>query len=225
MEKWTPATEGAGFEFTPILKPLEPFRDAVAGVVRAERRSEGGGPHAGASTRFLTAVRRTTIGRRSAGRHLDGSDRRAGAWRTHPAGVARARARRPRLRRLVRRRLQLRLHQHDLLAQPQRRRCRWRTIRARCSSGCSATAAPPTRRRAPPAPRPTAACSTRSPARPPISAAVSAPAIAPSCRNISRRCATSSGASSRPKSRAATEIADRADNRRAFPLASTITPG
>ena len=27
MDKWTPATEGAGFEFSEILKPLEPFRD------------------------------------------------------------------------------------------------------------------------------------------------------------------------------------------------------
>ncbi len=29
MDKWTPAATGAGFEFTPILKPLEPFRDYV----------------------------------------------------------------------------------------------------------------------------------------------------------------------------------------------------
>jgi hypothetical protein len=29
MDKWTPATEGAGFEFTPILKPLEPHRNYV----------------------------------------------------------------------------------------------------------------------------------------------------------------------------------------------------
>lgn len=29
MDHWVPATEGAGFEFTPILKPLEPFRDRV----------------------------------------------------------------------------------------------------------------------------------------------------------------------------------------------------
>ena len=29
MDKWTPATEGSGFEFTEILKPLEPFRDRV----------------------------------------------------------------------------------------------------------------------------------------------------------------------------------------------------
>ena len=27
MDKWTPATEGTGFEFSEILKPLEPFRD------------------------------------------------------------------------------------------------------------------------------------------------------------------------------------------------------
>ena len=30
MDKWTPATEGAGFEFTPILKPVEPFRALTA---------------------------------------------------------------------------------------------------------------------------------------------------------------------------------------------------
>src|SRR5690606_2884029 len=29
MDQWTPATEGAGFEFTPILKPLEPYRDRL----------------------------------------------------------------------------------------------------------------------------------------------------------------------------------------------------
>src|SRR5438128_9596137 len=27
MDKWTPAAEGTGFEFSEILKPLEPFRD------------------------------------------------------------------------------------------------------------------------------------------------------------------------------------------------------
>ena len=29
MRAWTPTTEGTGFAFTPILKPLEPFRDQV----------------------------------------------------------------------------------------------------------------------------------------------------------------------------------------------------
>src|SRR5215470_14476488 len=27
MKQWTPEQEGAGFEFSPILKPLEPFRN------------------------------------------------------------------------------------------------------------------------------------------------------------------------------------------------------
>lgn len=29
MDHWVPATEGTGFEFTPILKPLEPFREHI----------------------------------------------------------------------------------------------------------------------------------------------------------------------------------------------------
>lgn len=29
MNKWTPATEGTGFELTPILEPLAPFRDRM----------------------------------------------------------------------------------------------------------------------------------------------------------------------------------------------------
>ena len=32
MDHWTPATEGANFEFSEILKPLEPFRDRVCVV-------------------------------------------------------------------------------------------------------------------------------------------------------------------------------------------------
>jgi len=42
MDRWTPKTEGAGFEFSPILQALEPFRDAVnvisGGVVGEEVR-------------------------------------------------------------------------------------------------------------------------------------------------------------------------------------------
>jgi hypothetical protein len=55
MPFWTPAAEGAGFEFKPILKPLEPFRDHLR-VFSGLNGVNGGGPHAGASTRFLTAV-------------------------------------------------------------------------------------------------------------------------------------------------------------------------
>jgi len=44
MKSWTPATEGAGFEFSPILKPLEPLKDRVVVVSNLSRR--GGDNHA-----------------------------------------------------------------------------------------------------------------------------------------------------------------------------------
>src|SRR5262245_45929734 len=62
MNKWTPATEGAGFEFTPILKPLEPFRDHLVVLTGmnskppALKPGEDPGVHARASTRFLTGM-------------------------------------------------------------------------------------------------------------------------------------------------------------------------
>jgi hypothetical protein len=60
--QWFPAAEGAAFEFTPTLKPLEPFRDrllVVSGLDSipppppGERQYNN---HADASTRFLTDV-------------------------------------------------------------------------------------------------------------------------------------------------------------------------
>lgn len=38
MDRWTPATEGADFEFTPILKPLEPFRNQLTIVSNMENK-------------------------------------------------------------------------------------------------------------------------------------------------------------------------------------------
>jgi hypothetical protein len=55
MGQWTPATAGADFEFTPILKPLESFRDSlvvVSNLVRAETNSN----HAVSSGCWLTGV-------------------------------------------------------------------------------------------------------------------------------------------------------------------------
>ena len=34
MEQWIPERVGAGFEFKPILKPLEPFKDQIVVVSR-----------------------------------------------------------------------------------------------------------------------------------------------------------------------------------------------
>ncbi len=61
MDKFTPATEGTGFEFTPILKPLEPFRDRltiVSGLaaIGAESQGDGGGDHSRCAPYYLSGV-------------------------------------------------------------------------------------------------------------------------------------------------------------------------
>ena len=62
MNNWTPTVEGAGFELTPILEPLAPFRDRMlilSGLDQNEaRRLEGelGGDHPRACTAFLTGT-------------------------------------------------------------------------------------------------------------------------------------------------------------------------
>jgi hypothetical protein len=58
MAQWTPATEGAGFEFTPILKPLEPFRDrlnVVSGL--GHRAADTTAVHSLSPTTWLSGVR------------------------------------------------------------------------------------------------------------------------------------------------------------------------
>jgi Protein of unknown function (DUF1552) len=59
MDQWTPAAEGAGFDFTPTLAALEPFRDrllVVSQLACVPTPGRPGGAHAKASTRFLTDV-------------------------------------------------------------------------------------------------------------------------------------------------------------------------
>lgn len=61
MKDWKPATTGAGFEFSRILKPLEPFRDdlvVLSGLDHhnANALGDGGGDHARAGAAFLTGV-------------------------------------------------------------------------------------------------------------------------------------------------------------------------
>jgi hypothetical protein len=61
MSNWTPAAQGKNFEFTPILKPLEPFRDQTLVLTRlmdynANALGAGGGDHARASASFLTGA-------------------------------------------------------------------------------------------------------------------------------------------------------------------------
>ena len=57
MDRWTPATAGADFEFTPILKPLEPYRDSVTVVTNLTRPEQGVDTnHAGAPASWLAGV-------------------------------------------------------------------------------------------------------------------------------------------------------------------------
>ena len=61
MQNWTPATEGAGFEFTPILKPLESYRRDILVLTGLNstpppQSAELPGNHGRAATRFLTDV-------------------------------------------------------------------------------------------------------------------------------------------------------------------------
>ena len=61
MEKWTPATEGADFQFAPTMKSLEPFRERLlvfSGLAQVQGRAlgDGAGDHARAGATFLTGV-------------------------------------------------------------------------------------------------------------------------------------------------------------------------
>ena len=85
MDKWTPATAGSGFEFTEILKPLEPFRDhlnVVSGLSHPFVAGAGGADvsaganHTRAAAVFLTGA----VPEKGAQAHLGVSvDQRAAA--------------------------------------------------------------------------------------------------------------------------------------------------
>jgi hypothetical protein len=76
MDHWTPATEGVGFNFPTILQPLERFRNQIE-VLSGMHGVDAEGPHARASTRFLTGV---------ASQRDDGSNLKAGISMDQIAG-------------------------------------------------------------------------------------------------------------------------------------------
>ena len=69
MDEWTPQAAGSGFDFTPILKPLEPFRSSVTVVSNLAAPSQNTGSHAAAAGSWLTGL---------APKRTDGPDFRAG---------------------------------------------------------------------------------------------------------------------------------------------------
>ena len=76
MDHWTPTTEGSGFDFPTILKPLEPFRKHVQ-LLSGMHGKDAEGLHPRASTCFLTGV---------ASLRDDGSNLRAGISMDQIAG-------------------------------------------------------------------------------------------------------------------------------------------
>ena len=83
MEDLTPASEGSNFEVTPILSPLEPFRDQLHVVSGLEARPAGdgsGGDHMRSAAAYLSC----TAPERNAGQPrpwISSSPRRSGATR------------------------------------------------------------------------------------------------------------------------------------------------
>src|SRR5512142_2607479 len=58
MDQWTPTTEGAGYEITRILKPLEPFRDRLTIVSGCgHRAADSTAVHSLSPTTWLSGVR------------------------------------------------------------------------------------------------------------------------------------------------------------------------
>jgi hypothetical protein len=58
MREWTPAAVGAGFEFTPILKPLEPFREYLNVVTNlGHKAADTTAVHSLSPTTWLSGVR------------------------------------------------------------------------------------------------------------------------------------------------------------------------
>ncbi len=76
MNNWTPATEGSNFAITPILKPLEPFKDQLVVVSNLAHKNaapggpgDNGGDHTRSPAVFLNGVHP---------KRTDGADIRAG---------------------------------------------------------------------------------------------------------------------------------------------------
>ena len=87
MKDWTPARTGAGFEFSPILKPLEPFRDQLNVVTGLTNDGENGhsAQHGDVAERHVPGQ-----GQRHPPGHDGRSDHRAADRPGHAVPVARA---------------------------------------------------------------------------------------------------------------------------------------
>ena len=148
MVDWTPAADGAAFEFTRVLKPLEAFRKdtlILSGLAHKNGEALGDGPgdHARAAASVPDRRPPAQDGRRRyPERHLGRSDCGPAPRRPDTLPVARARVRRLTDGRQLRFRL---LAARTRTAWPGvdlRRRCRRKRTRASCSSASLAMSTP-----------------------------------------------------------------------------------
>jgi hypothetical protein len=72
MSGWTPTAEGSAFELTSTLQPIARYRDRMLVLSGLDNDRIHGGPHTGASTKFLTAAPpKQGIGQVEAGISMD----------------------------------------------------------------------------------------------------------------------------------------------------------
>ena len=122
MDKWTPTETGRGFELSPTLTPLEPFRDQLlvaSGLAHLQANSfdDGAGDHSRGTAAWLSGLH---------AKRTEGADIQLGITAdqiaareirpAHPVVLPRAGARDHRPRGQLRQRLQLRVHEHALVA-------------------------------------------------------------------------------------------------------------
>ena len=120
---WVPSAEGSGFTFPMVFTPLEQFRDQTVILSGLHGRSSEPPPGVSGADHWVAAAflcankPRKTVGRRRLRRHHGRSGDRSGDRARHAPAVDAAGGRGSRFeRQQLRRRLQLRLYQHHLLA-------------------------------------------------------------------------------------------------------------
>ena len=206
MPYWLPKAEGPLGELPPTLASLRSFKDQV--LLMGGLADEAGEPGQGrrrprALGRHVPDLRAVQDHRRRrrVRRGVDGSDRRAGVREADAAGVARARHRIQRDARRLRRRRELRLHEHHRVAHADHAAA----DRERSARGVRAAVRHERQHRRAARARPHQARPQhpRFRRRPRCGGSSSAlgPTTRPSSTSTSTRCATSSAASRRPRSR------------------------
>ena len=136
MDQWTPTAAGAGFELTPILKPLEPFRSHRRGQHLA-RPGGADDDHARAAG-WLTGVMAKPTEGEDVCRHDDRPDRGQSSGRTRRSHRSSSRSRTSPGSSGPATSVTAAPTRTRSPGECRRRRCRPRSTRASCSSACSA---------------------------------------------------------------------------------------